>query len=73
MAKDKKSKIENSTISGKNELQAIVSFDVYFQGLMREKRGQVLAHHKAPMRKYAENLGLTHGTKEQFDDLFKLY
>ena len=50
----------------------IISFDVYFQILMR-KNARILAHHKAPMRNYAESNGLKKATKEDFDRIFRLY
>lgn len=48
-----------------------VSFEVYFQILLKEKK--VLAHHKPPMRQFAEAKGLSSGTKSEFDELFKTY
>lgn len=50
----------------------VISFDVYFQGLMSSKKG-ILPHHKAPMRQYAESYGLKEGTEEEFNTIFKLY
>ena len=50
----------------------ILSFDVYFQTLMR-KDSKVQSHHKAPMRKYAEAKGLIEATEEEFDRIFRLY
>lgn len=72
MSKKNKNK-EESHYFEKIELKAKMSFDVYFQGLMQSKRGSILPHHKAPMRKYAENAGLTQATKEEFDEVFRLY
>lgn len=67
--KNSKKRVESEN---KSEGQ-ILSFDVYFSALMREKAGFILPHHKAPMRRYAADKGLTEGTKEDFDKLFKLY
>jgi len=49
-----------------------ISFDTYFQILMKLKPG-ILAHHKAPMRNYAESKGLKRATREEFDQIFRLY
>lgn len=69
-AKSKKKSIESED---KRELKIVLSFDLYFVGLMAEKRGLILPHHKAPMKKYAEAKGIIQGTKEEFDELFKVY
>lgn len=49
-----------------------LDFDLYFQKLMT-KSLNVLPHHKAPMRKFAESKGLTKATERQFDEVFKNY
>jgi len=49
-----------------------ISFDAYFQMLMSTE-DRILVHHKAPMRRYAEQKGLEDATKEEFDKIFKLY
>lgn len=51
--------------------ERIMSFDVFFQ--LRIRQGKALAHHRAPMRKYAESLGLTEGTQKEFEKLFERY
>ena len=71
MSQEKKNK--KSVESIETEEIAIISFDAYFQGLMRSKAGKIQPHHKAPMRRYAANAKLLEGTKEEFDILFKLY
>ena len=56
----------------KNEDKRIISFDLYFQSLMK-REPRILAHHKAPMRKYAEGKKVLEATQEEFDELFKFY
>jgi hypothetical protein len=72
---DKTSSTKNNKKSIKSDdgTKTVLSFDAYFSGLMTEKRGFILPHHKAPMRSYAESKGLVTGTREQFDELFKVY
>jgi hypothetical protein len=48
-----------------------ISFDTFFQILLKE--GKVLAHHKPPMRHFAEVNGITSGTRAEFERLFKSY
>jgi len=50
----------------------VLSFDVYFQLLMK-RNSKIRAHHKAPMKKYAENNELDEATEEDFDKIFKRY
>jgi hypothetical protein len=50
----------------------LVSFDAYFQLLMK-RESRIVPHHKAPMRKYAERHDLKEATIEEFDRIFKLY
>ncbi len=71
MSQEKKTK-KSVESENKSEGQQI-SFDAYFSALLKEKAGFILPHHKAPMRRYAADKGLTDGTKEEFDKLFKLY
>lgn len=71
MSQEKKNK--KSVESVQVDQTSVMSFDAYFQGLMRSKSGMIQPHHKAPMRRYAANAGLLEGTKEEFDILFKLY
>lgn len=71
MSQEKKTK--KSVESENKSSGQIVSFDAYFSSLMRAKSGFILPHHKAPMRRYAADAGLTEGTKEEFDKLFQLY
>ena len=59
--------------SRQKKLDKVISFDVYFQKLMRD-RPHVLIHHKAPMRKFAEQKGLKDAaTEAEFEEAFKLY
>jgi hypothetical protein len=48
-----------------------ISFDAFFQILLKE--GRVLAHHKPPMRHFAEANGIVSGTRAEFEQLFKSY
>lgn len=60
---------------GKVELKVVertMTFDVYFQGLIKTK-SSILAHHKAPMKSFAEAKGLKEASKEEFDKLFENY
>lgn len=76
----KKEEIENkladvaqeSVKASRKIVKRVLSFDVYFQGLMK-KNPKVYAHHKAPMRTYAESKGLSVATEEEFDRIFRLY
>lgn len=82
MARDKKHKkglkLENNSSEPAirrdvpTEKPRVISFDVYFQGLMQFE-SRIQPHHKAPMKKYAEQNGLLKGTKEEFDRIFRLY
>ncbi len=49
-----------------------ISFDVYFQKLLKVRKS-VLAHHKAPMMKYAEQKGALKASEAEFDEIFKNY
>lgn len=49
-----------------------MSFDVYFL-MVQAKNPKVQAHHKAPMRSFAEGRGLVIATEEQFDEIFGSY
>lgn len=50
-----------------------ISFDTYFQMLMARKMG-VMAHHKAPMRSFAESNGLGEkASLDEFEKIFKRY
>lgn len=50
-----------------------ISFDAYFQQLMRQHM-EILAHHKAPMKRFAEGKGLKGPCKkEDFDKIFEKY
>lgn len=50
-----------------------MTFDVYFQKLMRIG-SNIYLHHKAPMRQYAESKGLIGAvTEAEFDDAFRDY
>ena len=50
----------------------LISFDVYFQRLMKQSPG-IFPHHKAPMRSYADSKGLKEATKDDFDRIFRMY
>jgi len=52
--------------------KSLMSFDLYFQKLMASGNN-IQAHHKAPMRKYAESNGLIEATEDDFDRIFKNY
>lgn len=50
-----------------------ISFDAYFRMLMA-RNPRIMAHHAAPMRKYAEQSGLGESASlEQFEQAFKSY
>lgn len=49
-----------------------MSFDVYFQGLLK-RDSKVKAHHLAAMKKYAAEKGCIHATEEEFDRIMRLY
>jgi hypothetical protein len=59
--------VKESSQSVENEM----SFDAFFQILLKE--GKVLAHHKPPMRHFAEVNGMISGTLAEFERLFKSY
>lgn len=50
----------------------VMSFDVYFCK-MQAMDPKVYAHHKAPMKLFAEQKGLRDATEEQFDEIFGSY
>lgn len=50
----------------------VISFDVYFRK-MQAVNPKVHAHHKAPMKRFAEQRGLKEATEEQFDEIFRSY
>ncbi len=49
----------------------VMSFDVYFSKLVAT--GRVQSHHKAPMRSYAEQRGVTEATDQRFEEIFRSY
>lgn len=55
----------------KEEAEERMSFDVYFQVILKEQK--VLTHHKPPMRQHAEANGKKSATRTEFDELFKSY
>lgn len=75
--KDKKlKKVELEADNLMEEVQEKVSeenmtFDVYFQILVKERK--VLAHHKPPMRQFAEANEMSSATRTEFNELFKSY
>lgn len=50
----------------------LMSFDLYFQKLM-STNSKVLPHHKAAMKKYAEQKGFIEAEEKDFDDIFRVY
>ena len=69
---EKEQEVKRPAAPSRKIVKRVMSFDVYFQGLMK-KNSKILVHHKAPMRKYAELKGLKEGSEEQFDRIFRLY
>ena len=67
----KKEEIKETIKEDKEEEQK-VTFDVYFQRLM-QRHMKILAHHKAPMRKYAEGKSAASATEEKFNKIFESY
>lgn len=68
----KKVDLETVNLSKEAPIQeSEMSFDVYFQIALKER--QVLAHHKPPMRQFAEANGKMSATRTEFDKLFKSY
>ena len=75
MSKDKKENTQADTELFKPSRKIVkreMSFDVYFQGLLK-KNSKILPHHKAAMKKYAETKGLKIATEEEFDRIMRLY
>jgi len=70
--KDANASSEDNTKNSKKLEARVVSFDLYFQMLMK-KNPKVYAHHKAPMRQFAEAQSMLEGSEENFDKLFKSY
>lgn len=50
----------------------VMSFDVYFRK-MQAMDPKIHAHHKAPMKRFAEQNGLQEATEEQFAKIFRSY
>lgn len=51
----------------------LISFETYFRRLMH-KKPEVMLHHKAPMRSFAESSGMAEfATEEDFDRVFSRY
>lgn len=74
--KDKKHKKEqpeadNLMEAASQDSPEKMNFEVYFQILLKERK--VLAHHKPPMRQFAEANGIESGTRAEFEQLFKNY
>lgn len=77
MSREKIAKLEvksskEDSVSEERENKRIISFDLYFQLLMKKGR-KIYPHHKAPMLKYAEQAGLVEATEEEFDSIFRNY
>ena len=49
-----------------------MNIDVYFQALLK-KDEKVKAHHKAAIKVFLQEKGLTEATEEEFDRAFRLY
>lgn len=65
-------KTHENTLKRLAESENKVSFDVYFKrALVKNKKIQ--AHHKAPMRAFAEKNDIKIATIEEFDKLFEKY
>lgn len=82
MSKEKNQKIE-LRLQNREDTQEVdeaqptrvknsMSFDLYFQKLMAKDR-KIMPHHKAAMRKYAENKGKVEADEKEFDDIFRVY
>lgn len=80
MSKEQNTKIEQK--SKKNDVEVLdndvkkkessMNFDLYFQKMM-SKNSNVLPHHKAAMKKYAEQKGLIEADEREFDEIFRIY
>lgn len=56
----------------KKKQEAKISFDLYFQQLV--KLGKAQKHHKLPMKSFAVQNGVgKEATKNKFEEVFKLY
>jgi hypothetical protein len=65
-------KQELNLTSEEVETEELISFDAFFQSLLRQ--GKVLEHHKVPMRKYVESQGIMNEvSKEKFEQILKTY
>jgi len=69
--KKKKEKKAVQTPVSRKIVKRKISFDVYFQLLM--KKGKAQPHHKAAMRVYAKSKGLIEASEEKFDEIFRIY
>ena len=67
---------EDREIPGNSSVAAqgprVMSFDVYFRK-MQARDPKIHAHHKAPMKRFAEQRGLEKATEEKFDEIFRSY
>ena len=65
---------ENREIPGKASVAMqephVISFDVYFRK-MQALDSRIQNHHKAPMKRFAEQNGLHNATEKQFDEIFR--
>lgn len=51
-----------------------ISFDAYFENMMRKSAGKIQPHHKIPMEQFLQRFGNTDvQTVEWFDQHIKLY
>ncbi len=72
LEKDNVEEEDQSTRVESKSVKLVLSFDMYFQ-LLRQRDPNVLIHHKAPMRKFAEAQKTENGTVDEFDKIFKKY
>lgn len=74
MSKDRNEDILNTELPkpSRKLIKREMSFDVYFQGLLK-KNSKIQPHHKAAMKKYAETKGFKVATEEEFDRIMRLY
>jgi len=50
----------------------VITFDVYFRKV-QARNPKVHAHHRAPMKRFAEQRGVDEATEEKFDEIFRSY
>lgn len=72
MSREKALKLEVKSREESAEKKPAMSFDLYFKKLM-VKDARVLPHHKAAMKKYAEQHEIQALDEQGFDEVFKNY